>query len=81
MIVILIRFVVICISFFKGEGGGENGFFLMFLFVFVLLIVFNIFDLFIRLEGLFFVVKNDGVCLVVYLWVNIMVLVMLLVIL
>lgn len=44
----------------------------MFLFVFVLLIVFNIFDLFIRLEGLFFVVKNDGMCLVVYLWVNIM---------
>lgn len=81
MIVTSTRLVVTCISFFKGEGGGENGLFLMLLFVFVLSIVFNIFDLLIRLEGLLPAVKNDGTCLAVYSWVNITVLVMLLVIL
>lgn len=52
------RLVVTCISCFKGEGGGENGLFLMLLFVFVLSIVFNIFDLLIRLEGLLPAVKK-----------------------
>lgn len=42
----------------------------MLLFVFVLSIVFNIFDLLIRLEGLLPAVKNDGTCLAVYSWVN-----------